>query len=517
MIGRLLLVTAALAVCITARPDLLFANDDDDNYMHPHLENIARAGEFRINSEEYEMEYWNQQARETIATKNKELNKNVAKNVIMFLGDGMGVTTLKAARVYMGQLNGEDGEGIQLAMEKLPYSGLSKTYCLDYQVADSACTATAYLCGVKAMYGTIGVGGNVRRGDCAANLIESNKASSIARWSQVAGKRTGIVSTARITHASPAGAFAQVADREWESDYDTSDSSCPDIAYQLIHGETGKNFNVILGGGRRNFIPNSIYDEENTKGRRRDGLNLIDEWLESKENENAAYVWNRTGLLEAAEDSDYLLGLFDSTHMQYYLDADPELEPTLEEMTEAAIKVLSKSENGYFLFVEGGKIDHGHHDGLTRKALAETVEFSKAIDKARELTSEEDTLIVVTADHSHVFTVSGYAKRGTDVLSVAGKADDGIAYSILSYANGPGYRKDVDGDRDDFSTYDTSDKELLYPAMVPIDSETHGGEEVGVFASGPWAHLISGVIEQSVIPHVMAFASCVGTGATACD
>lgn len=146
--------------------------------------------------------------------------------------------------------------------------------------------------------------------------------------------------------------YAHIADRDWESDYDTDDPACTDIATQLVYGETGKNLNVAMGGGRRNFIPNTIIDEEGVKGRRRDGRNLIEEWLDSKQDVQAEYVWNRTGLLEAADRSDYILGLFEDTHMKYYLEAkDNPAEPTLSEMTEAAIKVSNfffKSMHVYF-------------------------------------------------------------------------------------------------------------------------------------------------------------------------
>lgn len=109
-------------------------------------------------------------------------------------------------------------------------------------------------------------------------------------------------------------------------------------------------------------------------------------------------------------------------------------------MTEKAIKILQKEKNGFFLFVEGGEIDFGHHANLAHKALDETVEFAKAIQKAADLTSEEDTLIVVTADHAHTMSMSGYPARGNDILGLYGKGKDGLPYATLSYANGPGYK-----------------------------------------------------------------------------
>lgn len=111
-------------------------------------------------------------------------------------------------------------------------------------------------------------------------------------------------------------------------------------------------------------------------------------------------------------------------------------------MTEKAIKILQKDPNGFFLFVEGGQIDFGHHEDQAMKALDETVEFAKAIKLAASLTDESDTLIVVTADHAHTMSMSGYPARGTNILGIYGKSKDNLPYSTLSYANGPGYRNE---------------------------------------------------------------------------
>lgn len=124
--------------------------------------------------------------------------------------------------------------------------------------------------------------------------------------------------------------------------------------------------------------------------------------------------------------------------MSYHLENKKD-EPTLEEMTVAAINTLRKSPNGFFLFVEGGRIDHAHHDNMARKSLDETVELTKAVAAADALTDSEDTLIVVTSDHAHVMTLSGYAERGNNILGFAGQGADGLPYSTLSYSNGPGY------------------------------------------------------------------------------
>lgn len=330
----------------------------------------------------------------------------------------------------------------------------SQTYCVDSQVPDSACTATAYLCGVKNNRGTIGVTASVKRGNCEASLKKTNHVTSIARWAQLAGKRTGVVTTTRVTHASPAGIYAHVANRDWEDDTEQENPACQDIAFQAIHGLTGSNLNVLMGGGRARFLPKNITDEEGETGRRGDGRNLIEEWLNLK-GTNGAYVWDRKGLLSLDEDVDYVLGLFEGDHLQYNLEANLTSEPTLMELVEASLKVLNKGENGYFLFVEGGRIDHAHHDTKAKKAFDETAEFSKAVQRAVELTSQEDTLIVVTSDHAHTMSISGYPDRGSDIFGTIGDGDDGLPYSTISYANGPGYAIGKDGRRKNMSEEDT--------------------------------------------------------------
>lgn len=137
--------------------------------------------------------------------------------------------------------------------------------------------------------------------------------------------------------------------------------------------------------------------------------------------------------------------------MRYHLEADPTTEPTLAEMTEAAVKLLKKEKNGFFLFVEGGLIDKAHHENWAQMALDEAHEMSKAVETAVRLTQESDTLIVVTADHAHTMSMSGYPARGNDILAATEKSDvDNKLYATLSYANGMGYReavlvKDADG------------------------------------------------------------------------
>ncbi|ETN65462.1 alkaline phosphatase [Anopheles darlingi] len=472
---------------------------------------------------EHHAQYWHNIAQDTLDRQlhKDRLNRKVAKNVIMFLGDGLSIPTLAATRVYLGD------EATELSFERFPYVGLSKTYCANVQVADSACTATAYLAGVKANYGTIGLSAAAALGDCSAQNDTANHVHSIAKWAQDAGLSTGFVTTTEVTNASPAGMYAHTANRNWEHsgaiERDGHDPTvCQDIATQLIHGEVGRKMRVIMGGGRREFLPVHEADIEGIPGRRTDGTDLIKHWQHHHSRHRSAYVQNRVQLLETRteQETDYLLGLFASKHLAYHLDADEQQQPTLSEMVSKALDVLERHGEGYFLFVEGGRIDHGHHYTQPIRAFDETVEFAKAIEMARSRTSPDNTLIVVTADHSHTMTMSGYSSRKNDILGVNNgqQADDELPYATISYANGPGYDRNVQRDaRLDLSAVDMRDKSFAFPTTVPLGLETHGGDDVAVFADGPWAHLFSGTYEQHFLPHAMAYAACIGSGRTACS
>lgn len=385
--------------------------------QHPKLRSSR---DYAALDEELNTRFWHDKAQSILSDKleqHKKLNEKRAKNVILFLGDGMSVHTIAATRAYMGDSNK------QVSFEKFPYLGLSKTYAVDERTPDSATTATAYLSGVKGNYGTIGVNAQVKRKDCLAATDNRTHTESIAKWAQDAGKWAGLVTTTRVTHASPAGVYAHVADRNWEHDGQITKDKCSaelntDIARQLLEWPVGRDLRVVLGGGRSYFRDRRLHDEEGILGQRQDGRDLIKEWQQDKQQlgAEAKYVWSRKGLYSVdLSRTDYLLGLFADSHCHYHSDRARDhleyAEPSLSEMTEAAIKLLSRNEQGYFLFVEGGRIDMAHHATQARRALVDTQEFANTVEMARKLTSEEDTLIVVTSDHSHTMTINGYPVR----------------------------------------------------------------------------------------------------------
>ena len=480
------------------------------------------------------------------ATTQANLNRGAAKNVILFVGDGMGISTVTAARILAGQLKGQSGEENNLSFDLFPYTGLAKTYNVDAQTPDSAGTMTALISGVKTDVGVIGVNENIVRGDCTT--VAGNELVTALELAEIAGKSTGILSTARITHATPAATYAKSADRDWEDDGDMPaaaiSAGCEDIASQLINFEPNlearingvdvDGIEVVMGGGRRSFLPkdatfNSPDAVSSVEGDRTDGRDLTAEWKTRYPSGN--YIFDQTSFDAIdTESTSKVLGLFNESHMQYEADRGNDVagEPSLSEMTEKAIKILDNNDNGYFLMVESGRIDHAHHAGNAYNALNDAVELSEAVAKAVELSNSDDTLIIVTADHSHVFTIAGYPKRGNPILGkVVGigsnspsLAADGTPYTTLGYTNGLGFRdlgnetdadeaynQAIDAGRKDLSQIDTQAPGFHQEALIPLGSETHAGEDVGVYASGPSAALVSGTNEQNMVFHVMNYAA----------
>ncbi|CAM3948641.1 Alkaline phosphatase precursor [Vibrio aerogenes CECT 7868] len=452
---------------------------------------------------------WFVEAQQQIAKAkaNKPIDKP-AKNVILFVGDGMSIGTITAARIFEGQRRGMMGEEYKLAFEQMPYVALSKTYNTDAQTPDSAGTASAMVTGVKTKQGVISINDNVQRGFC--NTQKGNEAKTAWEMAAEKGLSVGVVSTARITHATPATAYAHSADRNWEDDAKlpniAKNQGCVDIASQLISFNDGKGLDVVLGGGRREFIPKTTIDPEGKKGKRKDGRNLIEEWQAM--HPDGAYVYDKAGFDAIAPNTKKVFGLFESSHMKYEADRR-DGEPSLAEMTSKAIDVLSQNKDGYILMVEAGRIDHAHHAGNAARALADTVAYDDAIKAALDKTNAKDTLIIVTADHAHTLISNGYADRGNPILGLSKKNGKyskdkyGKHYTTLAYGNGPGAVKKAAGSRHNPTQEEVLKLDYKQQSLIKLDSETHSGEDVAIFARGPEAYLFQGAVEQNYIFHVM--------------
>ncbi len=499
-----------------------------------------------------------------------------AKNIILFLGDGMGITTITGARILAGQQKGLLGEEHSLAFEQFEYTALSKTYTVNQQTPDSAGTMTAIMTGHKTDAYVINYDAAVELGN-HKSLAEfggrSQRLPILTEALEAQGKSTGIVTTTTLVHATPACCYAHSPNRFWVDDNaerfnedEDDDRYGPaleagflDIASQLLSFPYGDGIDVALGGGWRSFLPlpdPALDPAPAFSGRRSDGRDLTAEWAAQS---GAAFVTNKTEL--AAIDpakTRRLFGLFSSGHMSYAVDrlaeGDANQEPDLPQMALKALDILRRNPKGFFLMVESGRIDHGHHGSNAARALNETVMLSDTVEAVMDaLTPQEraETLVIVTADHSHTFTLAGYPVRGNPILGKvirndnSGKPKDGpekdllgLPFTTLGYANGGGYtgtmvhKKDMefrhggqefsvadDGPRSknddwkyvnlpeihrpDLHHVDTEHPNYVQEATVPLGSETHGAEDVPIYATGPGAFLIRGTREQNYIFHVM--------------
>lgn len=437
------------------------------------------------------------------------------KNVLFFLGDGMGITTLTAARIYGV---GEDGN---LTIDTFPETAYIKTYSNDAQVTDSAPSMAAYMTGVKMNNEVISMSPETKAFDQtgaaylkgADSLCPSTNGKPVTTLLEIAkskGIATGVVTTTRVTHATPAATYSHVCHRDAENT----------IAAQLAPATTDKGYNdklldgvdVVLGGGRQFFQPST------TGGKRTDGRDLIAE-MKAK---GYSYVSNQTDLNAFTPTAtSKLLGLFSSSHMNYDLVRNGTGEPSLSEMTVKAIQTLKKNPNGMFLMVEGGRIDHALHETTAIKALQDAIAFDDAIKAAISEIKKidpnlENTLIVVTADHDHTLVLNGYAaKTGKTTVNNPGvlgllrnytdgsvaKDADGMPFSIIGFGNG---ENRTAGDRKNFSALtdtqvfaDSYHQEAAIP--VATGSETHGGTNVFLGAMGKNADSFAGVMDNTKV------------------
>lgn len=286
-----------------------------------------------------------------------------ARNVILLIGDGMGGSQIALGRYYNLLVNGQDLRMTEVM--KRGSTGYLATHSEGSLVTDSAAAATAMATGYKTNNGMIGM---TPDGVHRTTILETARAK---------GKKVGLVTTARVTHATPA-AFAS---------HTTSRHNEDIIAGQMIELGVG----VILGGGRRHFLP------DNRGGSRGDGRDLLSE----AEKMGYRVVKNRQGLVSLElKKIDKLLGLFNGDHMSYELRRNKDREPSLREMAAVAIEVLDKNERGFFLMIEGGRIDHAGHANHDDNAAAQLLAFDEAVGLAFDYALENgETLIIVTADH----------------------------------------------------------------------------------------------------------------------
>lgn len=276
------------------------------------------------------------------------------KNVILLIGDGMGIGQMEIARLFEHGLEG------RLFIETLPYTAIVHTSSSNNRVTDSAAGGTALAIGQKTNNGMIGITPNGKNKD---SILDSFKKD---------GKKTAIITTNSVTDATPASFTASVNNRWADQE---------EIAKQQLSNKV----DIIMGGGKKYF----------TRPDKR-GIDLIDAY------KNSGYTYISTADQLAKTNADKILGLFGETHLNFQLDRNYQktAEPSLQEMTKKALDVLSKDEEGFFAMIEGGRIDHASHSSDITGIWKETIAFDEVVKYCVEWANKrKDTLVVVAADH----------------------------------------------------------------------------------------------------------------------
>lgn len=461
----------------------------------------------------------------------------VPKNIIFLLGDGYGIVPMTASRIYAV---GESGE---LPIDKFPETAFVKTFSNDAQVTDSAPSMSAYMTGVKANNEVISMSSDTQAVDASGKPYLNGQTSTcpnsngkavttLLELSKAAGRGTAVVTTTRVTHATPAATYAHVCHRDAEAT----------IAAQAVPGGAGYNtalgadgLDVLLGGGSQYWLPNKNADgSANAAGSRPDGRDLTAE-MKAK-----GYTYVNKGTDFNAVDASKttkLLGLFTRSHMDFDLDrTDNALDqPSLSQMTAKALDIVSKNPKGFFLMVEGGRIDQALHPTNARYAMQDALEFNNAVQTAVDKANVIDpglknTLIVVTADHDHTMVMNGYAALTGKTIDAAHPGVLGLMRNFTDAQNADGSQKDlatvnpaVDADGKPYTTLVFGNgesriaggrasmtaltdsgvfaKAYHQEAAIPraAGDETHGGGDVFLGAMGLNADTFHGVMDNTKV------------------
>lgn len=455
-----------------------------------------------------------------------------ARNVILMVGDGYGIVPMTATRIAAV---GESGE---LAIDQLPETAFVKTYSLDAQVTDSAPSMAAYMTGVKTRNEVLGMNADTRAFaptrdpvtgvgsaiDQCPTTDNGAPSGTLLERAIERGMATGVVTTARLTHATPAATYAHVCHRNAE--YEIARQAVP--GGEGFNSRLGRGVDVLMGGISQYWRP---YDATARKAGRPDGRDLVAEL----QGQGYTYFNDRAGFEAASTEGDArMIGLFDFAqpegHMSYELDRDSQKEPSLAEMTAKAIDRLSRENKGYFLMVEGGRIDHALHGTNAARALAEGKAFDDAvkaaIETARRTDPElDDTLIVVTADHDHTMVMNGYAAltgpttpdhpgilglmRDYDTPDAPALDADGVPFTALVFGTGENHVKGPRSAMVPLTDAIVGARDYHQESVVPTGpgGETHGGADVFLGAIGRGASAFHGVIDNTDVHDLVRRAS----------
>ncbi|MBP7237570.1 MAG: alkaline phosphatase [Petrotogaceae bacterium] len=395
---------------------------------------------------------------------------SAVKNIILFIGDGMGTAAVDLSRmVLLGKEKLWD-------FENTIYIGLQKTYSENLLTTDSAAAATALSSGYKTANGLLGT------------LSNGTTTKSILKAFRETGRSAGLITTVTVTHATPAGFCVSMPDRD-------------ELAIADEYAKT-KPFDLIMGGGRQYFMP-----KNSTVSKRTDNINLIKDF----QNCGYTYISNTAQLSELTGKTPKILGLFSDSSMPNALDKRflNSSVPTLAQMTRAALTVLGSNPKGFFLMVESGKIDFRAHANDTAGTVWEVNELNEAFKEALSfLNKDTDTLIIVTADHETGGLTLLYprlqlikSQKATNELIVSLIKNKDISQSLKTVNELTGI-KDIN-EEDIIKIKESSTPEIELSKILNERYEVrwstvgHTCSNVNVYAFGKKAELFTGVYENT--------------------
>jgi alkaline phosphatase len=457
--------------------------------------------------------------------------KPVAKNVILFVGDGFSIGHRTAARILSRSIEGGKYTG-KLALDDMPYMALLATQGTDSIITDSANAAHAYTTGHKSCVNALGV-------YCsrAANTLDHPKVETLTSLAKRRGMAVGAVTNSEIEDATPA---AMVAHTRRRSDFN-------DIVKMFYDSK----IDVIMGGGSPNFLPKSTPGSKRT-----DEIDYIDLFKRA----DYKLAITKTEMLAAADDvkTTRLLGLYNTGNVDGALDLKflkkgsvakfPDQPDVPEEMA-AALKVLSRNKNGFVLLVESARIDKYSHSLDPERAVYDTIMLDSAVKQAKEWAKANgnNTLILVTADHAHAVSVVGTVnddEPGADMRNKIGTYDK-AGFPNYPAPDAEGYPNKVDVSRrlrltfgsypDHYDTFRpfmdgefvptirnadgvmvANEKYKSVPGAVlregnlpnkgprASNSGVHTGDDVVLTAIGPGAEKVHGLMENTEVFRVIA-------------
>jgi len=413
-----------------------------------------------------------------------------SENLIVLIGDGMGPPQITLSRLYAQEYNDLDQLKIDdyLVGTNSTHADNSPESNESGLVTDSAASGTAFATGNKTYNGAVSV----------TNEEVAKPVGSVLEAAKAAGKGTGLISTARITHATPAVYASHVRSR------DNEDA----IAQQYLDAE----IDVLIGGGERHFV-SSEKDATFGEAAREDELNLVEDF----KGNGYAIAHNKEELLQV--EGDRVLGLLADTHVPYNLDREGDTIPSLKEQLETAISVLEKNEEGFVIMLEGGRIDHAGHANDIHSIVQEMLEFDEAFAAAVEYAEKDgDTSVIATADHEtggltigrdniydaylDVFepVTASSEKIGLELADAKSEAD--IKDIVKEYTGIDDLSEDevelimsgnlLDGEPSSYEREGSFNAMMAKRSAIGWTGHGHTGVDVGVYGYGPAAELLQG-------------------------